>query len=211
MPALATSTDMPGTQLIRCDNMCRAIDEAYEVDEVKDIRDKALAWEIFSRQAKNIDNEYRACEIRLRAERKAGVLLREREKATGTLKRGTELPRRHDGGTATLNDLGISEHQSRRWQKLADVPQPVFDEAIADRSQRPTTNGIIKSNTPTKKVTPVSDEALWLWGRLRDFDRHGLLTKDPRDVLLTMTQEMLDDVHTMAPRVASWLKRIGVF
>jgi hypothetical protein len=64
MPALAT----------RYDAMCRAIDAAHEDDEVKDIRDKALAWEIYSRQAKNINNEYLACEIRLRAERKAGIL-----------------------------------------------------------------------------------------------------------------------------------------
>jgi hypothetical protein len=50
MPALAT----------RYDSMCRAIDAAHEDDEVKDIRDKALAWEIYSRQAKNINNEYLA-------------------------------------------------------------------------------------------------------------------------------------------------------
>ncbi len=58
-------------ELARYDAMCRAIDEAYQFDEVKDIRDKALAIEVYSRQAKNIYAEKRACEIRLRAERKA--------------------------------------------------------------------------------------------------------------------------------------------
>jgi hypothetical protein len=28
-------------------------------------------------------------------------------------------------------------------------------------------------------------------------------------VLSTMTPSMLDDVHTLAPRVAAWLKKIG--
>jgi hypothetical protein len=43
--------------------------------EIKDIRDKALALEPYSRQARNTEAERQACEIRLRAERKAGQLL----------------------------------------------------------------------------------------------------------------------------------------
>jgi hypothetical protein len=39
-------------------------------------------------------------------------------------------------------------------------------------------------------VTPVSDDALWLWGRLRDFERHGLLDQDPRAVLETVLETM---------------------
>ena len=60
------------TALIKYDAMCRAIDAAYEVDEAKDIRDKAVALEAYFQQAKNVEAERRACEIRLRAERKAG-------------------------------------------------------------------------------------------------------------------------------------------
>src|SRR3954468_14003574 len=67
----------------RYDAMCRAIDAAYQVDEVKDIRDKAMAIEVYLRQAKNTEAERRACEIRLRAERKADELLRQMEKAKG--------------------------------------------------------------------------------------------------------------------------------
>jgi hypothetical protein len=33
------------TELVKYDAMCRAIDAAYEVDEVKDIRDQARALE----------------------------------------------------------------------------------------------------------------------------------------------------------------------
>ena len=60
-------------KLVRYDAMCRAIDAAYKVDEVKDIHDKAVALEIYARQAHNTEAEMQACEIRLRAERKAGV------------------------------------------------------------------------------------------------------------------------------------------
>ena len=62
--------------LVRYDSMCRAIAEAYEVDEVKDIRDKALALEVYARQARNIEADQQACEIRLRAERTLERLLK---------------------------------------------------------------------------------------------------------------------------------------
>ena len=75
--------DASPTSLVRYDAMCRAIDAAFEVDEVKDIRDKAIALETYARQAKNVEAERQACEIRLRAERKAGHLTKQLEKAPG--------------------------------------------------------------------------------------------------------------------------------
>jgi hypothetical protein len=56
---------------------------------------------------------------------------------------------------------------------------------------------------------PVSTEALWLWGRLRDFERDGLLDKTPQEIMATMTPPMRDDVHRIAPDLAAWLNRIG--
>src|ERR1700730_8499703 len=84
MAALATIPEPSATALVFYDAMCRAIDAAYEVDEVKDIRDRA-ALEHYSRQARNIEAERQCCEIRLRAERKAGEVLRQIEKGKGAL------------------------------------------------------------------------------------------------------------------------------
>jgi hypothetical protein len=90
----------------------------------------------------NIDAERRACKVRLRAERKAGQLDKRREKQQGALLRGSTLePRGNDA--PTLRDLGVSKRQAHDWRKLADVPQDVFDAALADPTRKPTTSGII--------------------------------------------------------------------
>jgi hypothetical protein len=64
------------SELVRYDAMCTAIAAAIEVDEVKDIRDRAMALACYARQAQNREAERRAMEIRVRAERRAGELFR---------------------------------------------------------------------------------------------------------------------------------------
>lgn len=186
-------------ELVRYDAMCRAITACNKVDKVKDIRDKAVALEAYAKQAQDTENERRACEIRLRAERKCGQLL------SKTVKRGKQ-PK--GNALSPLKSVGVSKKQSSDWQKLAAVPEKQFEAALGDRTQKPTTNGIITAAAAPKQK-PVSSEALWLWGRLRDFERDGLLNRDPADVMSTMTDGMRDDVHTLAPRVSAWLRRIG--
>lgn len=201
-----------GGKLIRYDAMCRAIEAAHQVDEVKDIRDKAAALEHYARQALNTDAERQACEIRLRAERKAGQLLAKMPKANGHVAGRNpdgSVRRSTDVTTKTLADLGISKNQSSQWQKLGAMPQRDFDLAIG-ASVMPTTKGVLREFEPEKKGVPVHQDILWLWGRLRDFERNGLLAQDPTEVMcLKATDEMRDDIHTLAPKVSAWLRRIG--
>jgi len=148
--------------MVRYDAMCRAIQEAYEVDEVKDIRDKAMALQAYARQAKNIEMERQACEIRLRAERRVGQLLKGMDKAEGG--RPTDKTPRDGRGVSSLGDLGISYDQSSQWQKLAEVDEDVFEQAV--KEDRPTTGGIIaKVEAPREpKKNAVGPPALWFWG-----------------------------------------------
>jgi hypothetical protein len=191
--------------LVKYDSMCRAIEAAYKVDEVKDIRDKAAALEAYARQAKNVQAERQACKIRLRAERKAGQLTKKLTKAKPPGKKIIS-PGETISKAGQLRAAGITTKQAYEWEKLGAVPQEDFDRALGE-AERPTTKGIIKATTEPKQPR-VSSEALWLWGRLRDFER-DYLSKDPADVMATMHDQMRDDVHTLAPRVAAWLKRIG--
>lgn len=186
------------TQLVRYDAMCSAIAAAYSVDEVKDIRDKARAIEVYARQAKNTEAERQACEIRLRAERKCGQMLADMDKLKGRPGKASDA--------TTLSDLGLSRDQSSQWQKLADVPEDEFEEALD--TERPTTNGIITAHSAPKQNT-VDPRALWLWGRLQDFVREGLLAEDPNKLVASMLEHMQSTTRDLAPSVCAWLGRIG--
>jgi hypothetical protein len=52
-----------------------------------------------------------------------------------------------------------------------------------------------KGQGPAIAVTPVDKQALWLWGRLLDFERDGILSGDPSTILSTMTESMRKDVE----------------
>ncbi len=69
------------TALVRYDAMCRAIANCPAIDEVKDIRDKAVALALYHRQANNLDAEIECGKVRLRAEHRCGEILKEMQRA----------------------------------------------------------------------------------------------------------------------------------
>ncbi len=119
-------------QLTKYDAARYALSVAVQVDEVKDIRDKAEAMAAYARQAKDTELVQWATEIKVRAERKAGQMLAEMPKATGKAGQFT-------GGhivvppvkEKTLADIGITKNESSRWQKLAAVTDTQFEHAVA--------------------------------------------------------------------------------
>lgn len=76
------------TELVKYNEACRAIAEAKSIDEAKSIRDKSDAVRAYAKQANNKQLEVDAAEIRLRAERRLGELLRDQPKNPGTIMRG---------------------------------------------------------------------------------------------------------------------------
>ena len=107
-----------------------ALSVAVEVDEVKDIRDKAEAMAAYARQAKDTELVQWATEIKVRAERRAGQMLAEMPKAKGG---NPNLPTSNTMVPVekTLSDIGITKNESSRWQKLAAVTDTQFEEAVA--------------------------------------------------------------------------------
>lgn len=118
------------TALVRYEAARTALAEAHRVDEVKDIRDKAEAMAAYARQAKDTDLIKHATEIKVRAERRCGELLRNAEKNTGARGAGPVAVERYDHDRPTLAQMGLTKDESSRYQRLADMPAEHFETAV---------------------------------------------------------------------------------
>lgn len=145
------------TKLIRYDAACRALAAATTVDEPKKIRDQAEAMRAYARQANNKELELQAWEIRTRAERRLGELIKAQKEAgklaTGTRgqlagrkpgKRGKGKKGLSGGAKTAPPDKGITlsdalrvdkntaKKLSARSQKLAAMPQSKFEKMVGE-------------------------------------------------------------------------------
>lgn len=137
-----------GPALPRLEAARLALAEARSLDEVKQVRDQAESIRAYIRAAGyGLEMQNDVAEIKLRAERKAGELLREMDRQP----RGRPLEKTSHDVTFSppprLEDLGIERIQASRWQQIAQVPETVFDAHIstvkADR-QELTTAGVLE-------------------------------------------------------------------
>ena len=107
--------------LIHFDTARRELALAQSVDEVKEIRDRAEALRQYAKRAgKSLEMQNMCAEIKLRAERRAGELLKEQDKNPGQLYRGCTMQPRGEE-PPKLSDIGINKWQSSRWQRIADA------------------------------------------------------------------------------------------
>jgi hypothetical protein len=117
------------------------IESARTIDEVKDIRDRAEAARQYAKAAGYSRDITNMCaEIKLRAERQAGLILAQLRDQGLRAEPGRPGKTRHDDGIPkpTLVDLGVADdpvkadNRARRWQKLADIPDGLIDDYVKD-------------------------------------------------------------------------------
>jgi N6-adenosine-specific RNA methylase IME4 len=119
--------------LIHFDTAKKELALAKSVDEVKNIRDKAEALRAYAKQAgESLEMQNMIAEIKIRAERRAGELLKEQKRDQGE----TDKKIMSDDSTLSskpkLDEIGISKNQSSSWQKIADIPEDKFEKHIAE-------------------------------------------------------------------------------
>jgi len=158
------------TALIRYEQARTALAECHRVDEVKDIRDKAEAMAAYARQAKDQDLILWATEIKVRAERKCGELLRAVERAPGnrTDRTSYEPVTKYQ---QALNDNNLNHMAASRFQQLASMSEEHFEAAVAtakDTAGQVTTAFMLREAGKARPRRRLSDADK---GRLEQLDQ----------------------------------------
>lgn len=153
--------------------------QATTLHEVKEIRDKAAAIQSYMKQAsESLEAQNAAAEVKIRAERRAGELLAEMPKHNGRPKRS------HDeivSQSPSFSEIGIDHNQAHRWQTIASLPEPEFEEHIEEskaRGRELTSVAVYKAakqhkaqNDATPYEAPSTDNGIV--GNLRDLIAAG--------------------------------------
>ena len=162
--------------LVIFDKAKQAIAEAVSVDEVKDIRNKAEAMRIYYKQAgESLIMQNQCAQIKIYAERKIGEILSEIEKNKGgqaehSSYRSPEVT----GRIETLNDLGISKMQSFKYQSIASIPEPIFQDHItsvlSEEEQELTSIGLLR----IAKQLKLDERLQGLRNQVSSMDRNSI-------------------------------------
>ena len=112
-------------QIAVLDSMKREVALIQSVPEAKDQRDKVEALRNYAKNAGlSLEMQNACAEMRLRYERRAGELLIE----AGITRGNPQLTLRGCiGQKPTLQDFGLDDHKSAKWQKIARIPERVFE------------------------------------------------------------------------------------
>jgi hypothetical protein len=120
-------------KLVRWDNARKSLAELRRVDEVKSIRDKALAMQEYARRARDTELMDYATGVRMDSERRLGEVMEERRKAgllaKGARERGTKRgTTRVSEKPASLRDQGVDKALAHRARKYAAMSDKVYQQ-----------------------------------------------------------------------------------
>jgi hypothetical protein len=124
------------TELVKYNAARAALIAARSVDEVKDIRDKAVALQAYARQANDFSLIDSATDIRLRAERRAGELLREMATSGARAQIGGDRRSADRPKLPTLSSINITNKQSCNWQRLARLSDDEFEAKVSEAKRK---------------------------------------------------------------------------
>jgi hypothetical protein len=185
-----------------------ALAEARSVDEVKDVRDKSIALKLYARQAKDKKLEADAHEIRVRAERRLGEMIKEQKKTVGLNKGGKSAHRNRVSGKPgkpTLGSQGIDKNLADRSRKAAAMPAQEFEREIErdrERIASPVKAKIVNEKAEPKKVVVVGSLVDQCVDKVRATIedalkqmRRGHAKQEKFEALFAALQDLVDDLQ----------------
>jgi len=139
------------TGLIHFNRARQELQKAKTIDEVKTIRDAAERLRMYLKQSKeSLEMQNDAAEIRLRAERKAGEMLKEAAEKGERARPGNNQHQKGSDAMSpppNLEEVGITRKQSSRWQSIAAIPEDIFEQVIRETKEanrEPTQRALLK-------------------------------------------------------------------
>ena len=142
---------MSANPLAKLDQARAYLAECRSLPQVKQIRDRALAYKEYAR-AQRLGNEARiyAWEVQTEAEQRAAELLKQVERKPGAGGGNPNLVRQMDEVATplqeALDEIGMSRQELSRWDAVSQIPATVrsryVDEVRANNAE-PTTKGSV--------------------------------------------------------------------
>ena len=130
-----------------------------DIGSVREIAERARRYASAAKLGREAENH--AARLRLEAERKAGALLTVGPKHPGgrpSENRGDDPP----GFPPKLAELGVSKQQAKDWQRMARVPDEVFEahvSEVARKGEPLTTSGVVQVARQIEKAERAAEPA----------------------------------------------------
>lgn len=115
----------------------------------------------------------------------------------------------------SASDLGLARKEIFEARQMRDAEkqdQGLIKRTIdgmIERGEEPTRAALKREIANKPRPQKVMDpKALWVWGRLKDFEREGVLSRNPDELLNEMTEPMRADVRRLLPLVREFIEEM---
>ena len=179
-------------------DLATLLEKAKTLSDILRVRDAAEAVRVLSgRPSRRLDAHKQAAILRLTAERKAGILLRE----LGL--HGGDRRSRNRADYPSLTKLGISQAQSSRWQRLAAVSESVFGAYI----ERATSEGRGVSAAGLLRISAISNSKQTCSRPTFDIEpsTNSISCHSSREAISDIVDELRSHKHTLDGLIESLL------
>lgn len=125
----------------------------------------------------------------------------------------TDLVTNGNEVTPPAADVGLSRKEIHDARQIRDAEEaePGLAEralkAMVDRGEEPT-KAKLRSEIAPKPKPKMDREPLWVWGRVKDFSRDGILDIPPTKLAAEMTDAMRADLREQLPEVINYLAQL---